>query len=799
MLRHFLKTSFRSLLRNKSHAFVNVFGLSLGMICALIIFQKVRYELSFDQHHPHKDQIYRVLRTNHGGGADIFGSGVPYPLPKSLHSDFADLPGITIIDGGIANPVIGIAQPDGQVKRFMEEEGIAFVERDYLRMFSHQWLAGNPEAAFSGPLSVVISRSLAEKYYGTTEVVGKVFDFDGQFDLTITGVIEDVPKTTSLPFNMLINFELGEAHQRGNEHWGSVSSSVQCFVMLPEGMKAEDLEARFPAFIEKHAGEEQAKELGMVLQPLEEVHFETELSNFAPSTARENIYALVIIGIFLLITACINFINLNTVLVFRRSREIGLRKVLGSTPQQIIRYFLSETGLITALALLLALALVPVMHHYLEELIQAELSFSLFKDPVLLAFVLLMGLVVVFLSGGYPALLLSRLHPVNALKNKLDQRYSKGLNLRRGLVVIQFMISQVLIISTLVMVQQMDYFYSLPLGYDQNAIVEVSLPNQDEGTLSTLKQKLLSDPKVAGVAYSNSGATSSSQWWSNFRYWPSSDQEQVIEENTQIKYVDEDFISTFGMNMLLGDSLIATDTVNRFIINEAMVRLLGFEDPTEVLGDKLWANGFEAPISGVIQDFHTVSLHDKIAPVVMMVEPNYYTAAIKLRNVDPEVLAHVEESWQAAFPDKVYEYHFLDETIAEFYENEQRAASLFQVFAGIAILIGCMGLFGLISFMAAQRKREIGIRKVLGATVSHILSIFSKEFALLVVIGFVIAGPIAWWAMDSWLQEFAYRIHIGFGIFFLAMLASLLIVMLTVGYQSYRAATANPMKVLRDE
>ena len=800
MLKHFLKTSFRNLLRNKTHALINIFGLSLGMICALIIFQKARHELSYDQHQPNKDRIYRVLRVNHSRGSEHFGSGVPYPLPKMLHNDFKDLPAITVVDGNFSSPVITLTDAVGNTHKFMEEKGVAFVEADYFKMFDYEWLAGDPITVFDNPYTVVISASIAKKYFGHTDVLGKVFNYDGQYDLQITGVVGDVPENTNVPFDILINFHLGEKDKLGNDNWGSISSSVKCFVMLPEDMKPEELDERFQAFLLKHAGEKRAKEVSLDLQPLLDIHYDTELSNYTPATSKQSIWVLIVIGIFLIITASINFVNLNTVLIFGRAKEIGLRKVLGSLPREIANYFLSETAIITFFALFVAIAFAPVAVHYMDELIQSPLNFNPFTDVWLLSFMLMMTAVVIALSGAYPAFLLSRLHPVMALKKQVDKSYGKGLNMRRGLVVIQFMISQLLIISTLVMMQQMDYFYRMPLGYDQNAILEVFLPDQDLQTLRTLKTELLRDPNISHVSFSNSGASSQNQWWSNFIYKPAdAADENIIEDNTQVKLVDKDYLNTFGMNLIAGEGFLQADSVDRFIVNEQMIHALGFKEPSEALGAFLSVYGKDAPIMGVVQDFHTLSLHEKISPVVLMPNPKYYMGAIKLQHVTPEALAHIESSWQQAFPDKVYESNFLDENIAKFYEKEQRSAHLFQLFAGIAIFIGCMGLFGLISFMAAQRTREIGIRKVLGASIGHIVSIFSREFAWLVIIGFAVAAPLAWWGMNNWLEDFAYRIHIGLGVFFLAMVLSLFIVMLTVGYKSYRAATINPTQALREE
>lgn len=799
MVSNYVKASLRKFRRTKTHTLINVFGLTLGLLCALIIFQKVRFELSFDAYHPDADRIHRVVRSDDQFGEMSYDEGIPYPFVEAFRVDFPEVEHVTIVDRNSMASVLAATRENGEVVRFKEEYGVAFVDQDFFDIFPYEWRYGDPATALTAPRTVVLSESLARKYFGTDNPVGQLLTYDNAFDLTVTGVVRDAPRNTVLPLNMLISFNLGEEHGRGNDSWGSTSSAVQCYMTLPAGLSRTQINSRLRDFLARHRNEEVTQHLRFFLQPLSEVHFDTRFNTIGAQTiiSRETIWALSLIGVFLLITACINFVNLNVVLVFKRAREVAVRKVLGGTPGQIMAYFMTETALITVAALALALLLANPVMRLTASFIGEGFSANPFTDPMLAGAALLAALALSVLSGLYPAFLMGRLHPSVAMRNTIGQKPGAFLTLRRGLVVFQFAITQVLIICTLAAMYQMHYLYTRPLGYDTEAIVEFSLPERNETTLRTLKNELLQTAAIQHVTYSNSGASSGNIWGSNFYYVKD---DERLENETQVKLVDTDYIETYQMNLVAGAPFIPTDSVTGFVVNEAFVDLMGYAMPEEALGTPVDVWGHKLiPIIGVVQDFNTNTLHDEIEATILIPTINQAgVGAVKVNtNQLSEALAAVERAWSTAFPHHLFEYTFLDDKIAQFYEEEQTLQRLIQAFALIAILIGCIGLFGLISYTTSQRAREVGIRKVMGASVPHIVGLFTRQFVVFVVLGFALSAPIAYKVMNTWLDNFAYRIDLGVALFAVAFGVSLAIALATVGFKTYRSAMTNPVDVIR--
>ena len=800
MIRHYLTIGLRNLLRNRSHSLINIAGLTLGLLCATLIFLKIRHETRFDAHRPEADRIYRVLIRNVGMG--ITNSGVPYPFGEAFRTDFPEVPS-TMLEV-MQNPTV---QLEGDQPPFQGEASVALVEAAYFDIFAHDWIQAPAPGQMEAPNMAVISDRLAAKYFGEASPLGRLIDLNQRYTVQVVGLFRDPGLPTELPFALLLSYSTGDSARAENNNWGSVSSNVQCYAKLPPGMSPEPIRAQGPAFLEKYnppgEDDDDTWQEELTLMPLREVHFFTEGDHFGVQPAsRESLWTLGVIGLFMLLTACINFINLNTVLIFRRAKEVGLRKVLGSLPAQIVGYFLTETGILTLISLLLTLALAPFATRELMPLLGGEWNFAgTASGSGFWLYVLLVFAGVVLAAGLYPALLLARIQPVQSLKNRVGLRYGQGINLRKGLVILQFGISQALLIVTLVMMSQMDYFRSRPLGFDREAVLQVNLPGDATGSQGqAFKDKLLSHPDIARVSLSNSGTASGSIWKSNFTFFPADTSLPVIEDYAQIKMVDADYLSTYGIQLLAGEDLVPTDSANRCLINTSLLKALGFQQPEEALGHSIESWGRRLPIVGVVRDFHTTSLHRPIEPVLIWVSPdNYHLAAIKLQRINPEVLASIQTEWEASYPGFMYHSRFLDESIERFYAAEERAYKLFRLFAGLAIVIGALGLFGLISFMAASRSKEVGIRKVLGASVAQLVGLFTREFAWLVLVGFALAAPAAWYLSQEWLSEFAYRIEAGPGYFAAGLLLSALLVTLTVGVKAYRTATTNPVEALRDE
>jgi hypothetical protein len=556
---------------------------------------------------------------------------------------------------------------------------------------------------------------------------------------------------------------------------------------------------------EKYLDAEEAANRAYGLQALSDIHFDERYAhdNYAPTVSRSRLWGIVLIAMLVLLTACINFINLSTAQATRRSREVGIRKVLGSSRGQLIQQFMGEAFVITGISLVISLFLAGWILPPVGKLLEFDLSLGLLQNLPLWTFLLALWLGVTALAGFYPALVLSGFQPVWALKNSLHSYRSGGLNLRRSLVVFQFVISQILIFSTLVITAQLRYFQSKDLGFDKAAIVTFALPDNDKARAQLLANELRQEPSILRWSFSSGPPTSDSKLNTTF---VSSDVDYPDTYRVELKSIDDHYAETFGLDLLAGRWLdeMTFDSITGYVVNEALIHKIGIADPEEAIGKRISPGineGTPAPILGVVRDFHNESLQGEIMPCILLNNAYFrYVGAIKIQGESYEAaLARLEKAWEATYPGFVFKYQFLDEQLAENYEAETRFQRAFQLFSLIAILIGCLGLYGLVSYMALQRSKEIGIRKVMGAGVQDIVLLLSREFSLLVGIAFLIAAPLATWGMYQWLQNFAYRISIGPGTFLMTLLLAVGIAWLTVGYKAWVAARKNPADTIRVE
>ncbi len=799
MLRDYFRTNFRALWKNRGQSLINVLGLTLGIICTMIIFVTVRFELSYDTFNEKASRIYRVVTERKEYGEVFQTAGITYPLPEAVRQDFADAELVTIMDQNVDFPVMGITQPDGTRELFKEEK-FAYVDPEFFSMFDYDWIEGTPKDALTKEKTVVLSESIAKKYFGDKPAVGRVINCSNKYDLTVSGVVKDPRPNSSLPFNVLISFRLG-ADKHGWEQWNSTSSSLNCYVLLKEGVSKADFEAKMKGWHLKYfKGDDKESGEARVysLQPLGEIHFDTRYDTPAGRVVTyETLIALSLIGALLLITACINFINLNTVLIINRAKEVGVRKVMGSGRRPIVLQFLGETFFITLIAMALSLALMEVALINLRPVLGFNVEFHPMEDRVLLGFIVALPFLVTILAGLYPAFSMAAFQPIKALKSKLYGARVEGVTLRRTLITVQLIIAQAMVISTIIIVQQLDLFMSQPLGLNSSAVVEFDLPERQFPVLNTLKQTLLSIPGVQSVSMSNTGSASNNTWGGDF---DATVKNQSVKANAQIKFADEDYLKTYGLTLLSGTPLPASDTTNKFIVNEAFVRAAGLKNE-DAVGTPVHFWGRSSQIQGVVRDFNTTSLHSAISPVIIATgKERYSVCAVKLQTKDiAAVMTQVEKTWKQSFPNFVFEYSFLDDTIAKFYIAEQRTSKLVMIFACAAILIGTIGLLGLVSFMVTKRTKEVGIRKTLGASISSIMILFSREFVILILVSFAASAPIANYVLSQWLGKFAYRFQPGVFTFLTGMALSMIVVLGTVGFMSYKAATANPVLALKDE
>ncbi|RIV17264.1 ABC transporter permease [Fibrisoma montanum] len=817
MLKSYFTTAFRALKRNWNYTVINVVGLTFGLACCLLLFMAIRYELSYDRHNANADRTYRLVGHYTNGTTDGFNVGIQLPALAALRNDFPELKQHITLTHEISDVVIRTG--NSATGKFKEGRGlVSFVEPEYFSIFDYGWKQGNAQTALKNPNTVVLSERMARKYFGNTDPMGKTIRVENRLDFTVTGVVDNPPATTSVPFEVLLSFASLKQYgaYTGWDDWQSTYSGAQVYLTLPSSSVDQELAARqmgakLVAFGKKYLRPDDAANFKFELQPLTEIHYDKETGNYANRTvSRQTIWAMALIGLFILITACVNFINLATALAIRRSKEVGVRKVMGSSRGQLIRQFLGETGLLTTIAVVLALVVAYLALPSVAKLLDIQVDALTLVDPAVIGFLIVLAVFTTVLAGFYPSLVLSGYQPVLALKGrsasgKLGGSGNKQLTLRRSLIIVQFAISQMLIIGTIIAYSQMQHFRSADLGYRKDAVLTVPIPERKPGQLENLRARLASLPHVESLSYGISIPSANGNWSTSIRF---ENADKEADFSVVMRPADTSYFRTYGLQLIAGRMYLPADTMREFVVNESLARKLGFSDPKQIIGKTITLGGTQEkkPIVGVVKDFSTYSLHRKTAPSLLTsFRDTYNTLGIQFdaRQGGTEAISRlvrtVEQSWEATFPDFVFKYEFLDESIDNFYRNEERLFSVFRLLAGIAIFIGCLGLYGVVAFMVESRTKEVGIRKALGASTAHIFSIFSVDFLKLVLIALVVASPVAWYVMSGWLKDFEYKISIEWWMFALAGLLAVVVALITVSFQSIRAAMLNPVKSLRAE
>jgi putative ABC transport system permease protein len=647
----------------------------------------------------------------------------------------------------------------------------------------------------------VLNKATAEKYFGSwQQAVGKTIKIDNNVVLKVNGVLANAPGNSDFPLNVIISYETFKHNPQYNynEDWGSTSSDYQVYALLPSQVSAAAFNQQLQNFSKEHYTRRSSAKSNF-LQPLKDIHFDTRFSNFNYNvTSKSILWTLSLIGIFILAMACINFINLSTAQAVNRSKEVGIRKVLGSSRKQLFWQIIGETTFIVLLAVAIAIALTSSSLPYVKNIASINEQLSILNMQTI-ALIVCIAVCVTFLAGIYPALIMSGFNPSKALKNKMIAATAGGISLRRSLVVVQFAISQVLIIGTIIAVSQMNFVQKKDLGFNKDGVLMLdgTLDSVRTSRYTAFKQALLKINGVQSVSMNSDAPCSDNNWSSNFAY----DHRPNEGFQMHIKFGDADYIKTFGLQLIAGRSYSVSDTANEVVINETMMKMLHVANPNNVIGKVLRLNGKWLPITGVVKDFNDHSLRDEIKPIVIAAQKEYCNeTAVKIHTTNIAATKEaIEKTWDKYYPEYANISNFLDDSIAHFYSQENQLSLLYKIFAGIAIFISCLGLYGLISFMTVQKTKEVGIRKVLGASVSSIVMMFSKEFTILIVISLLIAVPVAGYMMNNWLSNFAYRVHLNILFFVLAAIISIMIAWLTVGYKAIKAAIANPVKSLRSE
>lgn len=792
MLQNYFTVARRNLARHPSYTVINTLGLVLGISCGILIFTLVHYHLSFDTFHANADRIYRVTSELHNETISKYGT-VPQPIGAAMRDDYSFVEKSAMLVNFGGN--ISIPSSRNHLK-FNEPNGVAYAEPAFFEIMNYPLVEGNVRTMLSQPNTAIITEQLAEKYFPGENATGKSFRLDNKTDFTVTGILKNLPENTDTRREIYLSYTTISQTQPWLNTWGGIYSGTQAFVLLKPGTDLSQAKKAMSSLSTKYYNKKDSEVFRFSLQPLTDIHMNQE---FGGAVAKSQLIALCFIAAFLIITACVNFINLATAQALGRAKEIGVRKAMGSMKGQLFWQFIIETALITLFAFVLAIGLSYLALPYMNQMLSTRVTLDLWKDLSQPLFIIGLLLTVIFVSGSYPGLVLAGFQPIAALKGKLTQRHVGGFSVRKGLVVMQFAISQTLLIGTIVITSQMRFNSEADMGFKRDAIVMLPVPDAKPAKTSALRARLSGLPGVDKITFCQSPpASPNGNFDTGIRYASRAEEEKFT---IFMKYGDPGYLPMFGLKLLAGRNLAESDTVREYLLNETAVKKLGIKSTDEVLGKDAVINGRKGMIVGVIKDFHNGSFRDKIDPLCITTRADEFsTCAINIsrRNV-PATLASFEKIWNEVNPEYIYSYQFLDEHLKAFYENDRLILQLMRIFAAIAIFIGCLGLYGLISFMAAQKIKEIGVRKTLGAGVGSIVWLFGRQFAQLLVIAFLIAAPIGWWLMDKYLADFQYRVDLDATIFLAAIGITFVIAILTVGYRSVKAALMNPVKALRSE
>lgn len=786
MFKNYLKVALRNIKRHKGYSFINIAGLSIGMACCVVLFLYIQNELSYDGFHEKADQIYRVIsQSEKDGQVDRFAK-TPAPLAPALLKDFPEFEKAIRVGKNVFEIIY-------LNKRFYEN--VFFADPEIFDVFTFPLIKGNPKTVLSEPHSLVISEKIGRKYFGDKDPVGKILNFNNSSDYKITGVFKNIPQNSHLRFDFLASFS--EYASRHFGEWGI--SNYYTYVLLPKNYPLDAFRNKMPDFVEKYRGKETryVYKFKYILQPITRIHLHSNLRlEISPNSDINNIYIFSLVALFILLIACFNYMNLSTARYTIRSKEVGMRKVIGATRTQLIRQFIGETFVISFISLILTVALVEIFLPLFNTLSGKELKADYFDNPILYIFLVGIMIFMSFISGSYPAFFISAFQPVKVLKGMLKEGARTPL-LRRSLVVSQFTISIIFIITTAIIFDQLNYMKNKKLGYEKDHLV--MMPINEKEILEkheTVKDEFLKNPDVLSVCAA-SFFPGRKLWYQSYWYEGADDRSYPMIHWIA---VDHDFLDTFQIELVEGRNFsreFPGDAKNAYILNEEAVKEIGWKMP---LG-KQFRIIDKGPVVGVVKNFHFFSLHQKIEPLALLIYPSgfeYFSVRIRPEGV-PETLKFLKNIWNEFSINQSFEYSFLDEDYDNLYKMEARLTKIFAYVVVLSIFIACLGLFGLASFIIERRTKEIGIRKILGASVPNLFLVLSKEFAKCVLVANIIAWPVSYYAMHMWLQGFAYRINMGIWTFILAAFLSIMIALITVSFKAFKAVTANPVEALRYE
>lgn len=817
MLRNYLKIAWRNLMKNKTFSFINVFGLAIGLTCCMLITLYIHNELSYDSYHKNISRLYQLGTSFVKNGKEEHMANTPAPMAKTMQQEFPEIEEATRLLGLFAEDktLLQYTESDGNVRSFYETKGY-MADSNFFKVLTYRFIAGNPANALNQPNTIVLSEEIANKLFGKETAINKVIRIssstNGDRDYKVTGVFRPHTLPTHIDARFFMSIRGGdmETYMRAREGDLASNNMFYTYFLLKPGSDPKRLESKFPAFIDKYAGTA-LKAMGFYkkqfLTPVKDIHLRAKTSrNVTPPGSMTYLYILASIAIFTLIIACINFMNLSTARSSKRSAEVGVRKVLGAEKQALIRQFLGESLLMAFIAFAFALLITQLLLPLFSRVAGKEFSFSFSEQALLLAAFFLLTIITGLIAGSYPAFYLSSFKPVKVLKGRFTNSLA-AVSLRKGLVVFQFFISVVLIVASVVIYNQMRYLRSKDLGFSKEQQIIIPMRSTTaKNTFIALENELSRNPNII--------STGGSLYYPgifNPSDVPLYKEGATMNESRRVymNWVDDSYLQTLDIKPLHGRLFskdFPSDTTFRMILNETGVKQLGFASAADAVGKYAlvdWqGETYRYEIIGVTKDFHFQDLHLPIEPYGFQLNNvpqfNYMVAHAKAGDMQA-TLKSIEASWRKLNPNEPFDYSFLDQDFQKNYAAENRLASIVSYFTIVAILISCLGLFGLAAFSAEQRTKEIGVRKVLGASIPNIIGLLSKDFLKLVAISIIIASPIAWYVMNKWLQDFAYRVNISWTVFAVTSITALCIALLTIGFQAMKAALGNPVKSLRTE
>ena len=821
MIRNLLLTALRNLNKNKFFSFLNILGLAIGMAVFLLIAQYTKFEESYEDFVPGAENIYRVKLESYRNNELLMSSAENYPgVGPALKQELPEVVSFArLYNQGYKNNVV-ITYPDAKPEPIaFKQKRFLYADSSFLPMMGYTMLKGDVKMALAKPFTAVVSENYAKMYFGKEDPIGKTLrlqddDFNNEL-ATVTGVFKGPPANTHLKFDVLFSYQtlynrFSQAPARYFTGWRRKDMYV--FLQFRPGTDAKKVQSRFPGLVDKYKPELKAstEKQFISLQPLKDIHLYSDLAEEPePNGNGRLVMFMGIIGLFILVIAWINYVNLSTARALERAKEVGIRKVVGAYKRQLITQFLVESALVNLLSVIIAFGIVILVLPYFNELSGQSLSISYLFQPWFLILTLLLWIVGSLLSGFYPSIVLSGFRPVTVLKGKLKNT-TAGIYLRKGLVVMQFVASIALIAGTLIVYRQLNFMMNRGLGMNIDQVLVLERPGiADTGrtafnnSIDLFRNEVKKIPAVAGVSASLTVPGKQREYKAMIRNYGTAHDSVIVRVNS----MDYDFLDVFQMKLVAGRKFsrdYPRDEDTSVMITETAAKTLGYRNPADAVGKPITVpqfGGWNPIVVGVVNDYHQVSLKKPLEPSAFfctLYGGEFYSLRVNMTNID-KTISEVQKAWTKAFPGNPFEYFFLDEYFNKQYQSERKFGKLFTGFAILAVIIGCLGLFGLSAYTASQRIKEIGIRKVLGASVMDVTSMLSKDFLKLVIISIVIATPIAWFVMNSWLKDFSYRIDIGWWVFAVAGLSALVIAMLTVSYQAIKAAMANPVKSLRSE